>query len=246
MLNNKKYILTTLLFYSVTFNVYSEDMPKEFDAKYKAYYQGDFVGYMDRRFYKENDFYIAESKSSIKGKYLFITVSDVRDEKSIIKVNEDFIYQPQSYIMNRTGSFADFVMTSDFNYDDNTVSMSYKDRKATKPFNDKNILDNLSYQIRIQHDFKNKNKTEVKHDIAYKTGFRDFDFKYIGEEDLTIDSKTFSSLKLKQIRSNKKGEKKGAFLWLDPNRDFVMTKLIYFNKKGKEEAKFELIDYKNK
>jgi len=242
---NKK-IISFLVAGLFSCNLFANDiMPKFFDAKYKAYYKGDDVGFMDRSFYKENDLYTLDSHSKIKGAILFVPLEDERHEISNFFVDEKGKYHPVKYVMNRTGSFADFVMKADFDYYKKEVSMSYKDRASVKEIN-KNILDNVIYQLRIQHEMKNGNRGNVQYDITYKTGFRNFNFQYIGEENISIEGEKIKTLKLKQIRNNKKGEKKGAFIWVDPNRDFIVTKVIYFNKSGKEEAKFELIKYKRR
>ena len=241
-----KKIIYFLVTGSISYNLFANDiMPEFFDAKYKAYYKGDEVGFMDRSFYKEKDLYTLDSHSKIKGSILFVPLEDQRHEVSNFFVDGEGVYHPVKYVMKRTGSFADFIMTANFNYDKKEVSMSYKDRASVREIN-KNILDNVIYQLRVQHEIKNGNRSNIQYDITYKTGFRDFNFQYVGEENISIQDKEIQTLKLKQIRDNEKGEKKGAFIWVDPNRDFVVTKVVYFNKSGKEEAKFELIKYKRR
>lgn len=242
-----KLICSVLLFTSgLSYADTTETLPDEFYAVYEGYYDGKKVGKLTREFKKQDDgTYQLLSHSEIDGYYGIVPVSDNRKEVSKFKIDKNLKYYPISYNMDRTGTWLDFVMNINFDYNLNTVSFSYKDRKAEKPLIG-NILDNALYQLRLQHEIKNGNRDSIQYDIAYKTGFRDFHFKYEDKEVIKTKFGDTTSLKYYQVRNNKKGEKKATYTWFDPSRDFVMNKFIYYNKKGKEEARFELIEYKKK
>lgn len=236
-------LVTAVLTVSTSFA--QEVLPKTYVAKYDAYYEGKKVGTLEREFSQINENeYVLKSKSSVDGYYGFIPVSDTRSETSSFSVDNQSKYHPNHYVMNRTGTWLDFKMNILFDYTTNNVNFEYKDRKETKPIVG-NVLDNALYQLRLQHDIKN-GKKDVNHDIAYKTGFRKFHFKYQKNEVIETHYGNVDSIKFVQVRDNKKGSKKGVSSWFDPQRDYVMNKLIYFNDKGKEEARFELVNYQEK
>lgn len=235
-------LLTSSLSYAET----KETLPEQFYAVYDGYYKGDKVGRLTREFKKENDgSYSILSHSEVDGYYGIIPVSDNRKEISFFNIDNNLKYHPISYKMDRTGTWLDFVMDIKFNYDTKKVNFSYKDRKEERDMVG-NILDNALYQLRLQHEIKNGNRDSIQYDIAYKTGFRDFHFKYEKDEVLNTKFGKTKSLKYYQVRSNKKGEQKATYTWFDPSKDFVMNKFIYYNKKGKEEARFELVEYRKK
>ncbi len=231
-----------LLIALIGFNSQADDViPDYFKATYDGFYEGKKVGQMVRVFKKEGNDYIIISDSNIKGKYGFIPVTDKRDEISRFKIDKKKTFHPISYKMDRTGTWIDFVMKADFDYDTNKIYMTYKDRKATKDIIG-NVLDNALYQLRFQHEVKN-GRNKIKYDIAYKTGFKGYHFVYEKNEKINMYGKQVNLMKFKQIRKNKNGEKKASFSWVDPQRDFIMTQFIYYNEKGKETAKFKLKKY---
>lgn len=242
-----KKILTAFALLSTTTVMAMPDevIPSTFTAVYDAYYQGDKVGKLERSFVKnkEGD-YVLTSNSMIDGTYGFIPVTDNRLEVSNFYIDKDNEYHPTKYTMLRTGTWLDFKMNIEFDYENNSIDFSYKDRTATKPITG-NVLDNALYQLRLQQAVKN-NKTSLQRDLAYKTGFRDFNFIYEKNETISTHYGEIESIKFKQVRNNKPGEKKAVMTWFDPEKDFVMTRLLYLNKKGKEEARFELINYEQK
>lgn len=237
----KRLIIGLIALISATVQA-KDTLPDYFQATYDGYYEGEKVGEMVRVFKKVGDNYTIISDSRIKGVYGIIPVSDNRHETSLFKINESMEYLPIHYKMERTGTWLDFVMEANFDYKTNNIHMTYKDRVADKKIVG-NILDNALYQLRFQHEVKNGSK-EIKYDIAYKTGFKNFHFIYENNEKVNMYGKDIELMKFKQVRKNKSGEKKAAYSWVDPNRDFIMTQFVYYNKKGKEEAKFKLREYK--
>lgn len=240
----KTTILITSSILSMQAFATDDTLPKEFTAKYDAYYKGDKVGYLRRslKHVKDNKYQLV-SDSNIDGYYGFIPVEDRREEVSDFYIDEKTgLFYPNQYVMERSGTWLDFTMKINFDYEKELVNFSYKDRKAEKPLVG-NVLDNALYQLRLQYEIKN-GKEQVKNDVAYKTGFRDFNFSKTGEEVIsTAYDGQVNSYKFIQVRDNKPGEKKGISSWFDPNNDYIMNKLIYFNKKGNEEARFELAEY---
>lgn len=236
----KKHLFLLMTF--ISFNSQADDIiPNYFKATYDGFYEGKKVGQMIRVFKKEGDDYVIISNSKIKGKYGFIPITDNRNEISRFKIDNEKKFHPKNYQMDRTGTWIDFVMKADFDYESNKIHMTYKDRESTKDIVG-NVLDNALYQLRFQHEVKNKRK-EIKYDIAYKTGFKGYHFIYEKNENIDMYGNQVNLMKFKQVRKNKNGEKKAAFSWVDPQRDFIMTQFIYYNEKGKETARFKLKDY---
>jgi len=234
-----------LLSFSIKLNASSVDtkIPYFFKATYDSYYEGEHVGYIKREFKKNDSNYTLKSTSDIKGLYGFIPVEDKRVEVSHFNIVKNGIYKPLHYRMDRSGTWLDFVMDITFNYDENKILFKYKDKSVKKDIIGE-VLDNSLFQLKMHQEIKNGNRNEIKYDLAYKTGFRNFHFKYIGKEIININNNEIKTLKFMQIRKNKKGNNKATYSWFDPNNDFVMVKFLYINASGKEEARFELKEYK--
>lgn len=243
----KNLILLTLLLTNITFaNEKDVVLPNLFEATYDSYYEGKHVGLMNRNFEKtKENSYILKSTSDIKGYYGIIPVKDKREEVSKFNVLNGGVYQPTSYRMDRTGTWLDFVMDIKFDNKKGVIDFSYKDRKEKKPIVGE-VLDNALFQLKLQQEIKNGNRDSVRYDIAYKTGFRDFHFKYIGNEKVDTKFGKIDTIKYMQVRDNKDGSKKAVYSWFDPNNDYVMVQFLYVNKKGKEEALFKIKNYKQK
>lgn len=243
-MKRKLLLITTLC----SLNVYAESIqiPNYFSATYDAYYEKKNVGYMQRDFYKKGNAYELKSVSDVDGFYGIIPVSDKRVELSKFNIDQsNGVYNSVSYRMDRSGTWLDFVMDIKFDRNKDLVIFNYKDRHEEKPIVGE-ILDNASYQLKLQQEIINGNKGNIQYDIAYKTGFRDFNFKYIGEETLNINGKNIDTFKYQQVRKNKKGSKKAVYTWFDKGRNNIMVRLLYINDKGKEEARFDIKKYSKK
>lgn len=241
----KKIILFTLFLFPIYSFSSTEIIPNEYKAYYDGFYKGDKVGTLEKEFKKNKNNYVIKSKSNVKGKYGFLTVRDKRTEVSEFFIDDNIKFHPIHYRMERTGTWVDFIMDIRFNYSTKKINLEYKKRKEEKDINS-NILDNALYLLRLQHEIKNNNRDSIQYDIAYKTGFRDFHFKYKKEETIKVKGKNTKTLLYEQIKNRDENDKSGVFAWFDPSRDYVLVKLLYLDKKGKEEIRFKLSDYSPK
>ena len=237
----------TLLIFVISLNAFASSEkviePNYFEANYNSYYQGDNVGYLNRIYTVENNKLKLYSTSDISGTYGFLPVSDKREEYSVFTVSDNGIYKPEKYYMKRTGTWLDFEMDINFDYEKKKVNMKYKDRNSLKDLKGE-VLDNALFQLKMQQQVKNGNRKDIEYDVAFKTGFRNFHFKYLGEDIIEINGSKIKTLKYKQVRSNKSGSKKATYSWFYPEKDFIMARFIYYNDDGEEEARFDLKEYK--
>lgn len=214
-----------------------------YTSSYTGYYKGKNVGILERTFTQiEDNKYQIYSKSDIDGFYGFIPVKDKRIETSSFFIDNNLNYKPIHYKMERSGTWLDFTMDIKFDYSNNNVHFKYKDKDETKKITS-NVLDNALYLLKLQNEIKNGNRDSVRYDIAYKTGFRDYFFKFSGNEKIQIGNKNIETIRFNQIDPKNPYRKKAIYTWFDPNRDYVLVKLIYINDEGKEEARFELNNY---
>lgn len=229
-----------VLFFAFFSSFSFANIPKSFSAIYNGYYKGDYVGTLTRDFVKKDNFYYLKSHSIANGYFGFIPVNDERLEKSYFTYNQKTgFFKPFNYEMKRTGTWKDFFMKSNFDYNKNIVSMTYKDRKAIKSIKNLNVLDNALFQLQFQKD--STKKENVSYQIAYKTGFKTFNFKYIGVEYLnTIFGKKTKVLKYEEI----KNKKNVTIVWFSPEHNNILVKLKRLNDEGKDEADFILKSYK--
>lgn len=236
---------TLLLMISIPFFAQANNEINDFyTSSYTGYYKGKDVGTLERTFSQtDKDRYQIYSKSNIKGFYGFIPVKDKRVETSSFFIDKDFNYKPIHYKMERSGTWLDFTMDINFDYTKNSVHFKYKDREETKEIST-HVLDNALYLLKLQNEIKNGNRDSVRYDIAYKTGFRDYFFKYTGTEKIKVDNKNIEAIRFNQIDPKKPNRKKAIYTWFDPKQDFVLVKLVYINDDGEEEARFELNNYK--
>lgn len=116
----KRIILTIILILgNINFSSATIIKPNFFTSDYKAYLDGDEVGTLTRKFYKENDIYKVESKSSAKIYLTIIPVSDYRDSKSEFEIDENGRIKSKKYSMKRTGTWLNFLMEINFDQEKN-------------------------------------------------------------------------------------------------------------------------------
>lgn len=235
----KRIILTIILILgNINFSSATIIKPNFFTSDYKAYLDGDEVGTLTRKFYKENDIYKVESKSSAKIYLTIIPVSDYRDSKSEFEIDENGRIKSKKYSMKRTGTWLNFLMEINFDQEKKSVKMSYKDR--TKEYKIENeVLDNESYLIKLQQDIKNGIKEKLKYKVAYKTNFNNYNFKFKENKNIELFNKDYISLKYEMESVSKKIE-----VWFIPELDFSIGKiLITENKKNGRRAEFIMSKY---
>ncbi len=239
MLNNILFALSTLV---VSATVHAEIIePDLHTVRYKVFYDQDDVGSLTKSYRKENDHYVLESTSDIEGFYGIIPVSDKRKEISTFDIGENGFYKAISYNMVRTGTWLDFENNILFDYEQNKIDLKYKKRVGRFDIEGE-ILDAALFNLKMQQQAKNGNKS-VHHKIAFKDSLKTMSFLFVKEEVIDTKYGKTNAVMYQRTRDYKHMTKKADYAWFDKDRDFIMVKALFINKKGKEEARFEIDNY---
>lgn len=90
-------------------------------------------------------------------------------------------------------------------------------------------LDKLSYQLQLRYDIK-AGITDVTYPIADGGKLKMYQFKVLGEEQLTTPLGEFNTVKVQRVRET--GKKRNTVFWLAKDFDYLLVKLKQTKKKG--------------
>lgn len=161
----------------------------------------------------------------------WLFLSDRRSEQSLFEVEQQQII-PKRYVMERSGSGPDFDAEIRFDQPAQQIHARYKDRAADFPF-ELPIFDNILYQVQLRMDVAS-GATQVNYDYIVKTKQRHITYHVIGEEQLTLPSGQYDTIKIARIRKHE--SPKETFVWLAPSLNYVIVQLQHFEDGDLEAA----------
>ncbi|WP_417347167.1 DUF3108 domain-containing protein [Ferrimonas sp.] len=161
-------------------------------------------------------------------------LSDTRTETSEFRMVSQLV-RPTLYRMKRSGTGPDFKSWIRFNPDTGPIQAQYRDEKATLPWSEPKF-DPLSYQQQLRLDVA-AGKTEMAYPIIYKAKEKEYRYKVVGEETLTLPFGTLETIKVERDRGE--GSSRQTYLWLAKAHHLVMARLIQY-KDGDVQAELKL------
>jgi len=118
-----------------------------------------------------------------------------------------------------------------FNWQQNTVRSSYKDKKWTLETIPINSQDRLSYQLQMLIDVKSGKKNMI-YPIVHKGKIKDSHFRVLREEPLQTTLGILDSVLVEKVRAE--GKKRKTHLWFAKDHAFLLLKMYQIEKDGDE------------
>lgn len=163
----------------------------------------------------------------------WLFLSDTRTETSSLRFSGEQVL-PSIYRMERTGSGPDFTAEIRF-LPKQPIHSRYKDDKVTiEPSAAQ--FDPLSYQLQLRLDVA-QGDTEMLYPIVYKNKAREYRYKVVGEELLSLPFGELDTIKVARDRGE--NSKRETYLWLARDHNFVLARLIQY-KEGDVQAELKL------
>ncbi|MBY5920062.1 DUF3108 domain-containing protein [Ferrimonas balearica] len=152
----------------------------------------------------------------------WLLLSDVRTETTEFLRQENDVLKPLNYQMKRKGSGPDFGASIQF--EGSQIVARYKKREKVFPMQNP-IYDSLLYQQQLRLDVA-AGKPEMHYPLIQKTAEREYVYRLVGEEEVTIPMGTVSTIKVERIREA--GDPKRTLIWFIPEMNYVVARLAHF------------------
>jgi hypothetical protein len=228
---------------AITNTTTSKVVLKPFIAHYQLLRAGKSHGSVERQLYVLDKSYRLRYKSSIK----WLIFTDERNESSEFIIDNHQI-RSLSYKMERSGSGPDRSYQVIFDRDNQQLITGKKKRKKNQPEQvswDQDWLDPISYQQQILLDLKQA-KTRFDYRFVDRKGrAREYHFKIISEELLTLPYGNIKAIKVQRlydIKGDKKTDRQ-MFAWFAPELDYTLVR-IWKAKSGTEQFDIQLTELK--
>ena len=193
-----------------------------YEVSHKSYYLGD----AQRKLSKQADgSWLYRSDTKAKG-IASLLVSDVINEKSIIKQSSDG-YAPQFYEYHQHGGKRVKKYSLTFDWTKNEIVNDFlNQRLELKP----KTHDLLSFQIQLMHDLQNSQKV-IEYTIADKKRVETYELKVVQTSTIETPFKTFNAI---EMISNKIRDKLQFRIWVAPELNYLPVRILNTNEKGEE------------
>ncbi|MBE8168247.1 MAG: DUF3108 domain-containing protein [Shewanella sp.] len=199
-------------------------------AEYKVLYGSIELGKARFKLEKNNELYQYSFDSDLS----LLVLSDKRHVSSEFTVTDEHV-NPIRYFHDREGTGRDYQSQLVFLKQQGNVYGKYKGDKSEFKYQD-DLFDGLSVQMQLRLDLANKTE-DLKYQIIKSNKISKYQFSIIGREAVTIDQKTYQTIKLKVERKKKKRQ---TFIWLAPDLAYLPVKLSH-SKKGKKQLEVQLL-----
>lgn len=164
----------------------------------------------------------------------FLLLSDTRTEQSSFqRVDGQLI--PLQYSMKRSGTGSDFSASMRFNHLAGKVFARYKDRTAEFEITP-SLYDVLLYQQKLREELA-AGKQEMLFSVAYKTRIREYRYRIIDKETITVPMGSYEAIKVERVRDPKK--QRTTYFWVVPSLNFVVARLAHYED-GELQAEMQL------
>jgi hypothetical protein len=221
--------------------VASKAQLKPYIARYKLFRSGQEHGTAERELTILNSMYKLRYKSSIK----WLIFSDNRTQSSEFKIHDQQV-RPITYRMERTGTGPDRSYEVGFDRKNHKLLINKNKRKKHNRdetddpvvWND-NWLDPISYQQQLFLDLKQGKKSFDYHFINRKGKEREYKFKVIGEELLTLPYGNIKAIKIARVYGEDSDRQ--TFAWFAPELNYALVR-IWKSKSGTEQFDIQLTE----
>jgi hypothetical protein len=206
-------------------------MPKPFEANYVGYRKGQKIGTAKQKLehVSGNQFKLYyESLASL----FFLT--DKRYETSLFVINDNEMI-PQKYTYIRKGTGRDKSLKLQFDAEKKVITQEKGD-----PVQWSGELDNLLYRFHFQQSLMTEQQEFDYRIINSRAQLKDYKFKILGEEKLSLPYGELDTLKVQIVRAS--SSKRTTFIWFAPSLDYLMVRIEQY-KSGKQQADVQLSAY---
>ncbi|MBT1445988.1 DUF3108 domain-containing protein [Shewanella sp. JM162201] len=166
-----------------------------------------------------------------------LILSDERSIKSKFRLTERGL-EPMVFNHQRTGTGPDFSEQVAFLKDKSIVRSNYKGEHVELPFTDK-LFDTMMVQLQFRMDLL-AGSEKLEYHMVKDNEVDEYSFKRVGPEAITIDGKTYNTLKLEVIRDN---NKRKTVVWMAPELAYLPVRMTHFEK-GDKQLDVQLTGYR--
>jgi len=206
---------------------------QEFTAEYEILYGDLRLGKANYRFINsQGDHYRFDFSSELR----FLIFSDVRFVKSEL-IYEDTHLLPSYYSHDRKGTGRDYFEEVLFDRSENLISSTYQG-ESTEFVYERDIVDGLTVQLLLMLDLQKGNR-QPKYKILDANKIREREFRFVGEESITLQSADYHSVIYEVVRDN---NRRKTQMWFSPERDYLPVQMVHFSK-GKKKFNAHLLNY---
>ncbi|MAZ87061.1 MAG: hypothetical protein CL693_05415 [Cellvibrionaceae bacterium] len=214
----KRIIAGVLLTFGL--NVQSAELPKPFNAVYKAEY-GSLTITATRSLQKLSD-------DSMELRFAAKSWLARIEEVSHFQWDSEGQLVPTKYHYQRTGLGRDRQALLNFDWQNQKVVNNVQNKPWSMDL-PQAALDKLSYQLQLRHDLINA-KQDMSYKIADGGRLKTYDFRILGEETLSTPLGQLNAVKVERIRKN---AKRTTHLWLAKDWNHLVVKIRQTEKDGK-------------
>ena len=206
---------------------------QEFTAEYEILYGDLRLGKANYRFSNSlGDNYRFDFSSELR----FLIFSDMRVVKTEL-IYEDKQLLPSYYSHDRKGTGRDYFEEVLFDRSENLISSTYQG-ESTEFVYEKDIVDGLTVQLLLMLDLQQGNR-QPRYKILDANRIREREFRYVGEESITIQSADHHSVIYEVVRDN---NRRKTQMWFSSERNYLPLQMVHFSK-GKKKFNAHLLNY---
>ncbi len=206
---------------------------QEFTAEYEILYGDISLGKAHYRFSNsQGDHYRFDFSSELR----FLIFSDVRVVKSELTY-EDAHLVTRYYSHDRKGTGRDYFEEILFDRSENLIRSTYQGESIEFVY-EKDIVDGLTVQLLLMLDLQ-KGNLQPSYKILDANRIREREFRFVGEESITIQSSDYHSVIYEVVRDN---NRRKTQMWFSPERNYLPLQMVHYSR-GKKKFNAHLLNY---
>lgn len=206
---------------------------QEFTAEYEILYGDIHLGKANYRFsHSQDNHYRFDFSSELR----FLIFSDVRAVKSELNY-EDTHLLPRYYSHDRKGTGRDYFEEVIFDRSEQLIRSNYKGESIEFAY-EEDIVDGLTVQLLMMLDLQKGNR-QLRYKILDANRIREREFRFVGEESITIQGTDYHSVIYEVVRDN---NRRKTQMWFSPERNYLPVQMVHFSK-GKKRFNAHLLNY---
>ena len=200
----------------------------DFTAKYNIVHGGDIKGKAVRKLKTRDN---GDIEFSYRTDIEWMIFSDHRNEETVNQV-VDGVVIPKLYISSREGTGSDKYYGWSYDYAKKTATNLKK--KKPKPQEvewPEGLQSKLSFHLQSRFNLINNRKNFNFEVISTNGKIKNYNFEYIGKEDLMLPYGNIEAIKLKR---KKPDSKQVTYVWFAPSLNYLMVKLYLYESDFKQ------------
>jgi hypothetical protein len=144
---------------------------------------------------------------------------------------------PTYYSHDRSGTGRDYQEEVHFDSARGVIRSRFRDETVEFDY-DRDVVDGLTVQLQLMLDLQKGNR-HPRYKILDENEIREREFRFIGEDMITIQNEECHTLVYELVRAN---DRRTTRLWFSTERDFLPVQMVHFSK-GKKRFNAHLVDY---